>query len=287
MARYLYTFCCALIVLAPNAASAAAIRLDLTLAFCTVNPSAGAVPLEIGNYNFTGDGSDDCSGTSQLAPFSVNLGGTLYSSLFVQNDGLVTFGASSPGSGSLLDAAFGAAIAPFMTGTDFLASISDGSPRISYGGTAFATTPYLSLNYESGNSNSYYQMNIFDRSADGAAGDFDLELNFALDDLDSGVRADQGGAFVGFNNGAGQAYLLPGSGDPGAFIGEVGDCGTPGVSPFALACNSFGSTEPGRYLFQFRDGVAIGLVAVSEPGVQLLLFAGLLGLAINRRARQG
>lgn len=285
MSRFVLSFCCALVALAPAVASAAAIRLDLTLAFCTVNPSAGAVPVAIGNYNFTGDGSDDCVGTSQLSPFSVNLGGTLYSTLSVQNDGLVTFGTTGTGTGSLLDAAFGTAIAPFMTGTDFLAS-SGGTPRISYGGTAFSTIPYLSLNYESGNSNSYYQMNLFDRSADGALGDFDLEINFALDDLDSGVRADQGGAFVGFNNGAGQAFLLPGSGDPGAFIGEVGDCGTPGVSPLALACNSFGSAEPGRYLFQFRDGVAIGLMPVSEPGVPMLMLAGLVALFAHRRARR-
>lgn len=284
MSRLVLTLCCALLALASAPASAGAIRLDLTLAACTVDPSSGPVSVEIGNYNFTGGGTDDCSSTSQLSPFSVNLGGTQYSSLSVQNDGLVTFGSSGTGMGSLLDPAFGPAIAPFMTATDFLAS--DGTPRISYGGTAFTTDPYLSLNYESGNSNSYYQMNLFDRSADGVLGDFDIELNFALDELASGVRADQGGAFVGFNNGAGQAFLLPGSGDPGAFIGMVGDCGTPSVSPQALACNSFGSPVQGRYLFQFRDGVAIGLMAVSEPGVLLLFLTGLVGMLVRTRVRQ-
>lgn len=55
----------------------------------------------------------------------------------------------------------------------------------------------------------------------------------------------------------------------------------------ALACNNFGSAVPGRYLFQFRDGVAIGLVPVSEPGVPLLLLAGLAALLAQRRACRG
>ncbi|MEM7077799.1 MAG: hypothetical protein AAF513_04125 [Pseudomonadota bacterium] len=268
--------------------AAMSIRIDQTLAACTVNPSGGAVAIAIGNYNFQGMGADDCFGGTQLSPFSVNIGGTLYNSLYQHNDGLVTFGSSATPIGSILDAGFGPAIAPFMTATSYLDSVSAGTPRISYGGTAFTSEPYLSLNYESGNSGSYYQMNLIDRSgATGVVGDFDIELNYATFDDDSGPTQDQGGAQVGFNNGAGQAYALPGSGVAGAFLGTLGNCGTPSASPLALACNSFGTTVGSRYLFSFRNGVAINLTpptAVPAAGVFGLLFAGLLIVARRRYA---
>lgn len=283
----------ALVVLLPMVAQARAIRIDTTLAFCEIDETVGA-EIAIGNHNLQGGVTtmqSDCSDPGLFDPFSIQLGSTLYNTLHLNNDGLITFGSAYSGAvTSLTDSAFGPALAPFFTNTLFTdgSGASTGTPRISYGGTAFATTPYLSINFESGNSGSYYQLNILDRSGDtGQIGDFDVEMSYTTLDGGTGIAFDQGGAQVGFNNGDGQSFLVDGSGVAGAFVGTYSDCFEPATSPTVLACANFGTAEEGGLLFQFRNGIAVNVPGtpdpVPTPGTFGLLFAALTLLTIRRR----
>lgn len=276
-------------------AQARAIRIDTTLAFCNIDEAAGA-EIAIGNHNLEGGvttSQADCSDPALFDPFSIRLGDTLYSTLHLNNDGLITFGSAYSGAVTdLTDPGFGPAIAPFFTNTSFADAVSSGTPRISYGGTAFATTPYLSINYEGGNSDSYYQVNIIDQSglAGGAVGDFDLELSYTTQMSFAGILQDQGGAQVGWNNGAGQTYLADGSNVPGAFIGTWEDCFPPRTAPdTALACVNFDNpSEAGGFLFQFRNGVEVNNlppVGVPTPGALGLLLVGLGLLGWRQKVR--
>ncbi|MFK7915538.1 MAG: PEP-CTERM sorting domain-containing protein [Pseudomonadales bacterium] len=275
-------------------AQARAIRIDTTLAFCNIDESAGA-EIAIGNHNLVGGVTTTqaaCSDPTLFDPFSIRLGDTLYSTLHLNNDGLITFGSAYSGAVTdITDPGFGPAFAPFFTNTSFADSVSSGTPRISYGGSAFSQTPYLSINYTGGNSDSYYQLNILDRSGDtGVIGDFDLELSYTTQQGFTGIVQDQGGAQVGFNNGAGQSYLAEGSNVAGAFVGLYEDCFPPVTAPAtALACTNFGNSEEGGFLFQFRNGVEINTETpptdVPAPGALGLLLIGLGLLGRQRLSR--
>ncbi|MEM7278113.1 MAG: PEP-CTERM sorting domain-containing protein [Pseudomonadota bacterium] len=261
-----------------------AILIDQTLAFCDEDFSSGGVELQIGRYNFEGgtDTSAACTDPGKLDPFSVNVGGTFYTSLFLNNDGLVTFGgAHNPAITSVVDPLMGPALAPAFRNSPY-----EPIGRISWGGTAFGAAEYLSLNYAQ--NGSYYQMNLFNRD-DIAVGDFDVQINYTFQDAPVDLGA--GPVEIGFNNGAGQSYLLPGSNMPGAFNnGGVNDC--PAASALALACSSLGSTAAGRYVFEFRSGSVTNInptnpTPVSEPATAAMLFVGLGVLALRRRRQIG
>lgn len=272
-------------------AEARAIRIDQTLAFCNIDEAAGA-EIAIGNHNLEGGvttSQADCTNPALFDPFSIRLGDTFYSTVHINNDGLLTFGGAYDGLlTDITDAGFGPALAPFFTDTSFADAVSSGTPRISYGGTVFATSPYLSINYESGNSDSYYQVNILDRSgATGVLGDFDVEFSYTTQMAFSGIAQDQGGAQVGFNNGAGQSLLVAGSNVPGAFIGTWEDCFDPTTASTVLACANFDNGEAGGLLFQFRNGIEINTAGgpdpVPAPGTLVLMAMGLGLLRLRRR----
>jgi hypothetical protein len=99
-----------------------------------------------------------------------------------------------------------------------------------------------------------FQLVLIDRS-DRTNGDFDLEFNYAQIQWESGV--DSGGsdglggysARAGYASANGSTFELAGSGINGAFL----DSNTAG----GLIYTNFNSPVPGRYVFQFHNGVPL------------------------------
>jgi hypothetical protein len=197
--------------------------------------------------------NDDESTGSIPVGFPINFFGTLYESLFVNNNGNLTFDGPlsdfTPvdliGTEHVIVAAFwadvdtqGAGSAPATYGNDLV----DGRRAFgaSWRGVGYYASHDDRLNH--------FQIVLIER-ADRAAGDFDIELNYDQILWDTGDVSDVS-ARAGFSNGtgvAGHSLELPGSGVTGAFFD-----GNPAT---ALVQHSRVSTHIGRYVFEVHGGV--------------------------------
>jgi hypothetical protein len=204
--------------------------------------------------------NDDGSSDRVTLPFAVNYFGTTYNSLFVNNNGNLTFNSDSD------------AFTPFGLGQDYrgqpiiAAFFADVDTRrsdsgfVTYGNGTYdghaafgATYPHVGY-YSSGvDLFNTFQIILTDRS-DTGAGNFDIFLNYGSINWETG-NADEGvngfggsPAAAGFSNGTGQPgtyYQFPGSLTSHALV----DGG-----PNALSSNS-NDGVPGQYVFQVRNGV--------------------------------
>jgi len=220
--------------------------------------------------------NDDNSTGSVPMNLTLNFFGTQVNSVFVNNNGNVTFGSPLgtftpfPLTSTNLQI-----IAPYFSDveTDFLTSglvtygndtvngrpaFGVNSPNVEYFGEGPATLLNL------------FQLVLLDRS-DVGAGDFDIEFNYnqiqwETGDASNGVGGLGGfSARVGYSNGsqtAGSFFELPGSGIPGSFLDTNTTTG--------LIYNDLNSTQPGRYLFQVRGGTVQSSadLAISANGPQ-------------------
>jgi lysophospholipase L1-like esterase/cytoskeletal protein CcmA (bactofilin family) len=205
--------------------------------------------------------NDDGSSTEAHLPFTINFYGTEYDSLWVNNNGNVTFdGPLSTYTPFGLYATNRAIVAPFFADIDTRAAGS--SPvRYGYGTTLFegheafcvnwVDVGYFSMHADKLNS---FQLLLVSRT-DKGEGAFDIVFNYDKVEWESGdASGGVGGiggtsARVGFASGdgiAGTATELPGSGVSRAFIDErVG-----------LTSSKLSSNVLGRYVFSVRgDGV--------------------------------
>lgn len=202
--------------------------------------------------------------------FPINFFGTSYTNLYVNNNGNVTFDDFLPEytPTSLIDLvnsdfannfAPTNIIAPFWADVDTRGS---GSGVVTYGsgavdgrtalGINWIKVGYFGLKYDKLNS---FQLVLINRS-DRTNGDFDLEFNYSqiqweTGDL-SGGHSGFGGssARAGYASASGSTFEMNGSGTNSAFL----DTNT--VS--GLIYTNFNSTVPGRYVFQFHNGVPLG-----------------------------
>ena len=212
-------------------------------------------------------------------PFSVNFFGTVYDRIFINENGVVSFGAPLSEPPRNLTDVFNAGIpviVPFFADAD-----------ISFGRVHLTRTVGSNLLVST---SSVYQGStgfpelIWQVAFLGTEGstDFELELNYdgfewESGNLDGGIDGVGGiPPRVGFGDGFGRTYEVPGSGVSGALYGE--GCRT----PLSLACND--------YFFEFRnglpyrDGVPIFPARVSEPTTMVLLLTALgLLVAVHRR----
>ncbi|HEX6901892.1 MAG TPA: nidogen-like domain-containing protein [Thermoanaerobaculia bacterium] len=189
---------------------------------------------------------------------TLNFFGASYSSLFVNNNGNVTFdaplGTFTPFD---LTTTGRVIIAPFFADVDtregnvatYGTGTVDGRPAF---GVSWPGVGCYALNTRVLN---FFQVLLIDRS-DIAPGDFDIELNYDSIEWETGQASGgdvvcQGGtsARAGFSNGSGAPgtfFELAGSGILGAFLDSNLDTG--------LIHNSLNSLQPGRYVFPVRAG---------------------------------
>lgn len=213
--------------------------------------------------------NDDSMSAARPLAFSnsIQFGGTSYSSVFISNNGNLTFDAALAAFTPFgLESANRAIIAPFFADVDTRHSASGvatyGTSLVD-GHEAFGVT-WKDVGYyrRGGDKRNSFQVVLIHRP-DTGAGNFDIEFNYDRIQWETGNRnggtggLGGSGAWIGFDAGSAfPAFELPGSGVAGAFL----DCN----SATGLIHSSNVGID-GRFLYQIRDGVAVTCAAPSAP----------------------
>ena len=203
--------------------------------------------------------NDDGSTDQVSLPFTLDFFGTDYSTLWVNNNGNVTFtGPLSTYTPFAITAVTAPMIAPFLADGD---TRGTGSGLVTYGATTYrgrsafcVDWPYVG--YYAGHTDllNDFQLLLVDRS-DVAPGDFDIIFNYDQVQWETGDASGGSGglggtsAGVGFSNGDGNPnhyFELPGSLVNGAFLDSNSQTG--------LIYSDYGTSVPGRYLFHVAGG---------------------------------
>jgi hypothetical protein len=227
---------------------------------------------------FAGGRTDDGSSAAVTVPFTLNFFGVTTSTVFVNENGNITFNQPfSTFTPTALNSNNGGIpiIAPFFGDADSRAAAS--------GVTTFGTdtlcgrqafgVDWFNTGYFANHVNKLntFQLILVDRS-DTGAGNFDIEFNYQQTQWETGDASGGtnglGGssAAVGYSNGTGNAgtfFELTGSHVPGSFL----DGG-----PDALINTSIMSSTPGRIHFLVRNGQVITM----EPNTTNLDLTGLV-----------
>ncbi|GAC1546171.1 MAG: hypothetical protein NVS2B7_21200 [Herpetosiphon sp.] len=201
--------------------------------------------------------NDDGSSSAVPLGFTANFFGRSYTTVYVNNNGNITFDSALPTYTPFgLTATRRVIIAPFFADVDTRTGnvVKYGTSMVN-GHKAFGAN-WIGVGYYAQHVDKLnnFQLVLIDRS-DVSAGSFDIEFNndriqWETGDA-SGGRGGLGGssARVGYSNGTGTAgtFLeLDGSGVPGAFLDSNFTSG--------LTHGSRNSNQLGRYLFQVRNG---------------------------------
>ncbi len=260
--------------------------IALVVTSVTFVQSAEAAAVRSGLFNTnTLTRNDDGSTGAVAIGFTANFFGTDYSQLFVNNNGNVTFnGPLSTFTPFGITTSTIPIIAPFFADVD---TRNLASNEVTYGtGTvdgrnAFGVN-WLGVGYFNSQADKLnsFQLVLIDRS-DTGLGNFDIEFNYdgILWETGSASGGTNGlggnSARVGYSNGAGTFFELPGSGINGAFL----DGG-----PNSLITNRLNSSVDGRYLFTARNGIIVDPNPIPTP----VLLPGLVGLGLGvLRKRKG
>lgn len=257
----------------------------VALCLATAQP-ADAAAIRSGLFGDSTLAANDDGSTGQVGVgFDLNFFGNTYNSLFVNNNGNVTFNNSintfTPFGiqNSLIPI-----IAPFFADVD----TEGGAAEVSYGngtvegrnafGVNWPGVGYFNENIDKLND---FQLVLIDRSVAGVAGtegDFDIEFNYNQIEWETGDASDGsnglGGssARVGYSNGAADFFELPGSGVNGAFLNG---------GSRSLVANSLNSDVAGRYLFAVRNGNVIVDPGNPEDVPTPALLPGLVALGVG------
>lgn len=229
--------------------------------------SAAAVRGDAGFNSNTFAANDDGSTGPHNLGFNINLFGNSTGQVFVNNNGNLTIGS---GLSTFTPAAIGSVnrliLAPFWADVDtrnaasgltsFGASSINGNAAF---GVNWVNVGYYAAQADKTNSFQLVLLNRPDTCPPGVpdCGNFDMEFNYdrvrwETGSASSGVNGLGGfSARAGYSNGTGTNFELAGSAINGAFL----DGG-----PNSLVAGSFGSSIPGRYLFQVRNS------SVGTPG---------------------
>ena len=206
---------------------------------------------------------DDSPSAETPIGFGINFFGTTYTSVFVNNNGNVTFdSALSTYTPFDLLSTSRVIVAPFFGDVD---TTGPGSGTVTFGTTTFGGRPALCVNWvnvgyfdSSVDKLNSFQLLLVDRS-DVGSGDFDMIFNYDQIQWEAGDAFSTGGegglcldtdchsARVGYSNGIDTALELPGSAVHGAFLDSNGA---------GLTHNSRNSFDNGRYVFPVRNGQA-------------------------------
>jgi len=239
--------------------------------------------------------NDDLSTGVVSIGFDVNFFGVVYDSLFVNNNGNVTFD-SSLVTYTPFDLTSNATpiIAPFFGDVD---TRSANSAEVTYGNGTVDGMDAFGVNYVGVGVFSYidifnsFQVVLVDRS-DIAAGDFDIEFNYEQIVWEAGTASGSdnfglGGASAraGYSNGIDTSFEIPGSAVNGGLLDS---------NPITGLVNSSNVGIDGRWIFEVRSGTVIDdpddrpdpRPSVPEPSViGLLGFPIVLLVLVGRRRR--
>jgi hypothetical protein len=204
--------------------------------------------------------NDDGSFGPYALSFQPDFFGTTYNSVFVNNNGNVTFDRQmSDFTPFPLTTTHRVVIAPFFGDVD----TRSGGSRVTWGTTTFAGRPAFCVLWADVGVNYYYafshtdklngfQLLLVDRS-DIGPGDFDIVMNYDQVQWETGDASGGsdglGGssARVGYSNGdPASSFELPGSAVNGALLDS---------SPSGLVHGSRNSAQLGRYIFAVRNGL--------------------------------
>jgi len=206
--------------------------------------------------------NDDGSTTAVSLPFSVNFYGTTYNSIYVNNNGNVTFGSPvSQYTPEPLDQISVPMIAPFWADVDTRVGnvVTYGTGTVN-GKKAFGVNwPGVGCYDENDTVTDTFQLILIDQSHTGP-GNFDIEFNYGNIQWDSGQASGGNGqclggtaAAAGYTNGGvngnDYTYELPGSGIDNALLSSNPITG--------LSNQDYNSTVPGQDIFPVRSGTPL------------------------------
>jgi hypothetical protein len=212
--------------------------------------------------------TDDGSTGAVSLGFTITIGATDYSSVYINNNGNLTFNSSmSTFTPFGISTSAIPLLAPFFADVDTRGA---GSGLVSYGSTQIDGRNALVINWDDVgyfnrkvNKLNDFQLVLIDRS-DIAAGEFDFEFNYEAVEWEtgdfSGGSNGLGGnsARVGFSNGVNNRIEFIGSGVHGGFLDS-------GVN--TLSGHNFGSVVDGRFRFQVRDGEILSPVSLDNDSI--------------------
>jgi uncharacterized membrane protein YgcG len=234
------------------------LSIVLSLATAAV-ASAGAVQALPGCATNTLAANDDGSTGAVALPFTVDFFGDEYSSVYVNNNGNVTFdGPQSTFTPFDFTISGIPMIAPFLADVDTQGA---GSGVVTYGevtveGRTGFCVNWVDVGYFSSHADKLNSFQLLLVQQD-TPGDFDIVFNYdrllwETGDASDGVEGFGGTpAAAGWANGDGEHFdLRPGSFDSRALLDSNTSTG--------LVHGMLGSTQPGRYVFQVRNAGVSG-----------------------------
>jgi uncharacterized repeat protein (TIGR01451 family) len=217
-----------------------------------IDPAAGCTATTLA-------ANDD--GSTGIVPlgFTANFFGNSYTSLYVNNNGNVTFTQPLPNFTATPLVTTGIPIiAPFWADVD---TRDPGSSEVKYGPTTFGGRPAFCVNWDGVGVGYFaqhvdklnkFQLLLVDRS-DVNPGDFDIVFNYDQVQWETGDASGGSGglggssARAGYTNGSSStSFEMAGSAVNGAFLDSNPDSG--------LIYYSRNSAVPGRYIFEVRSG---------------------------------